>query len=50
MESGIAEILKPTDLNTLAFTKNSFKRYVDVDSPVKFVKVRPKISNSSLIS
>merc|ERR1712013_212265 len=30
VESGIAEILKPTDLNTLAFTKNSFKSYVDI--------------------
>ena len=38
VESGIAEILKPTDLNTLAFTKNSFKRYVDVDSPIKYVR------------
>lgn len=38
VESGIAEILRPTDLNTLAFTKNSFKRYVDVESPLKFVK------------
>jgi len=38
VESGIAEILKPTDLNTLAFTKNSFKRYVDVDSPIQYVK------------
>ena len=37
VESGVAEVLKPTDLNTLAFTKNSFKRYVDVDSTVKYV-------------
>ena len=34
----MAEILKPTDLNTLAFTKNSFKRYVDVESCIKYVK------------
>ena len=38
IESGVAEILKPTDLNTLAFTKNSFKRYVDVESCIKYVK------------
>ena len=38
IESGVAEILKPTELNTLAFTKNSFKRYVDVESNVRFVK------------
>ena len=38
VESGIAEILKPTDLNTLAFTKNSFKRYVDTETSVKYVK------------
>jgi len=38
VESGIAKIIKPTDQNTLAFTKNSFKRYVDVDSPVKLVR------------
>ena len=38
IESGVAEILKPTDLNTLAFSKNSFKRYVDVESNIKFVK------------
>ena len=38
VESGIAEILRPTDLNTLAFTKNSFKRYVDVESQLKFVR------------
>jgi len=38
VESGVARIIKPTDQNTLAFTKNSFKRYVDVDSPVKLVR------------
>ena len=38
VESGIAEVLKPTDLNTLAFTKNSFKRYVDVESSIQYVK------------
>jgi len=38
VESGIAEILRPTEMNTLAFTKNSFKRYVDVESSLKFVQ------------
>lgn len=38
VESGIAEILRPTEMNTLAFTKSSFKRYVDVESPLKFVR------------
>jgi hypothetical protein len=38
VESGIAEILRPTEMNTLAFTKNSFKRYVDVESQLKFVR------------
>ena len=38
IESGVAEVLRPTDLNTLAFTKNSFKRYVDVESSIKYVK------------
>ena len=37
VETGVAEILKPTDLNTLAFTKNSFKRYVEVESSVRYV-------------
>jgi hypothetical protein len=37
VESGIAEVLRPSDLNTLAFTKNSFKRYIEVDTTVKFV-------------
>ena len=32
------QILKPTDLNTLAFTKNSFDRYVDVESTIQYVK------------
>ena len=38
VESGIAEVLRPTEMNTLAFTKNSFKRYVDVESSLKFVR------------
>ena len=40
VESGVAEVLKPTDLNTLAFTKNSFKRYVDVETSVRYLHFR----------
>ena len=40
VQSGIAEIFKPTEQNTLAFTKNSFKRYVEVDSSVRYVRFR----------
>lgn len=43
VESGVAEILRPTEQNTLAFTKNSFQRYVDVNSSVRYVHFRREV-------